>query len=136
MLAAVEDVDAVLAVDRDGGDVGEPPSRRQLCPVFHNAVAVFARAENGAHVSLLFFSRHSEACAARAMMCNCTSENPYSQWWLWIPGLRLSVHLRCAIAHRRMTWMNFPATAASGFAASASRGKNPSSIALIFSASC
>ncbi len=50
MLTAVEDIDAVLAVDRDGSDVGELPSRRQLRPVFHHAVAVFARAENGAHV--------------------------------------------------------------------------------------
>src|SRR4029078_1815471 len=23
-------------------------------------------------------------------MCNCTSENPYSLSWLWIPGLRLT----------------------------------------------
>src|ERR1700676_1257096 len=30
----------------------------------------------------------SEACAARALMCNCTSENPYSRSWLWIPGPR------------------------------------------------
>src|SRR5438445_6967917 len=37
--------------------------------------------------------RHSGARRlARAMMCNCTSENPYSRSWLWI--------LRCAIAHR------------------------------------
>src|SRR6195952_4333257 len=26
----------------------------------------------------------------RAMMCNCTSENPYSRSWLWIPGLRFA----------------------------------------------
>ena len=52
MVAAVEDVDAVLAVDRDGGDVGELPAVRQLRPVFDDAVAVFARAENGWHVLL------------------------------------------------------------------------------------
>src|SRR3977135_3811912 len=26
------------------------------------------------------------------MMCNCTSENPYSRSWLWIPGLRQAAH--------------------------------------------
>jgi hypothetical protein len=36
-------------------------------------------------------------------MCNCTSENPYSRSWLWIPGLRQVAHPRCAIAHRGMT---------------------------------
>src|SRR5947207_12948557 len=25
-------------------------------------------------------------------MCNCTSENPYSRSWLWIPGLRQEAH--------------------------------------------
>src|SRR5437868_15021048 len=35
---------------------------------------------------------HSGARGARALMCNCTSENPYSRWWLWIPGLRLAAH--------------------------------------------
>src|SRR3954449_10445338 len=50
MLAAVEDIDAVLAVDRDGGDIGQSPPRRQFCKIFHHAVAVFARAENGRHV--------------------------------------------------------------------------------------
>ena len=34
MFAAVEDVDAVLAVDRDGGDVGKAPAVRQFCPSF------------------------------------------------------------------------------------------------------
>src|SRR4051812_49945011 len=46
---AVEDVDAVLAVDRDRSDVGELPSVRQLCEVFNDAVAVLAGAENGWH---------------------------------------------------------------------------------------
>src|ERR1700737_3601853 len=36
--------------------------------------------------------RHSGARAARATMCNCTSENPYSRSWLWIPGLRQVAH--------------------------------------------
>src|SRR5439155_25942281 len=47
--AAVEDVDAVLAVDGDGCDVGEGPSIRQLCPVFDDAIAVFAGSENWLH---------------------------------------------------------------------------------------
>jgi hypothetical protein len=49
--AAIEDIDAVFAVDRDRGDVGEVPALRQLRPILHHAVAVFARAENGRHVS-------------------------------------------------------------------------------------
>ena len=53
MGAAVEEVDAVLAVDRDGGDVGELPAVRQLRPVLHHAVAMLARAENGWHVLFL-----------------------------------------------------------------------------------
>ena len=52
MVAAVEDVDAVLAVDRDGGDVGEAPAVGQLRPVLHHAVAMLARAEDGRHVFL------------------------------------------------------------------------------------
>ena len=44
MFAAVEDIDAILAVDRDGGDVGEIPPVGQLGPVFHHAVAMLARA--------------------------------------------------------------------------------------------
>src|SRR5204863_24952 len=36
--------------------------------------------------------RHSGAREARAMMCNCTSENPYPRSWLWIPGLRQEAH--------------------------------------------
>ena len=59
MGAAVEDIDAVVAVDRDGGDVGEIPAVRQLCPVLHHAVAMLARAENGWHVFSPHFFRHS-----------------------------------------------------------------------------
>src|SRR5258708_11209405 len=40
----------VLAVDREGRDLGELPSRGHICPVSHHGVAVIARAENGAHV--------------------------------------------------------------------------------------
>src|SRR3979411_1530938 len=27
----------------------------------------------------------------RPQMCNCTSGNPYSRWWLWIPGSLVSL---------------------------------------------
>ena len=50
MLAAVEDIDAVLAVDGDRGDVVERPAVRQLRPVLDHAVAMLAGAENGWHV--------------------------------------------------------------------------------------
>src|ERR1700741_1859104 len=53
---AVEDIDAVLAVDGDGSDIGQLPAVGQLGPAFDDAIAVLARAENGGHVvSLLFF---------------------------------------------------------------------------------
>ena len=52
MVAAVEDIDAVLAVDRDGSGVSQAPAVRQLGPVFNHAVTVFARAENGRHAFL------------------------------------------------------------------------------------
>jgi hypothetical protein len=45
MSAAVEDVDAVAAVDRDGGNIGELPAIRQLRPVVNDAVAMLPRAE-------------------------------------------------------------------------------------------
>src|SRR6202163_2516402 len=45
--AAIEDVDTVLAVDRNRGNVGEIPAAGQLRPVFHHPVAMLARAENG-----------------------------------------------------------------------------------------
>jgi hypothetical protein len=50
MSAAVEDVDAVFAVDCDRGDVGQLLAVRQLCPVFDDAIAVLAQAENGWHM--------------------------------------------------------------------------------------
>ena len=40
--AAIEDVDTVLAVDRDGRDIGEIPTVGELRPVFRHAVAMFA----------------------------------------------------------------------------------------------
>src|SRR6202163_401880 len=48
--AAIEGVDAVLAVNRDGRDIGEIPAVGELGPVFHHTVAMLARAENGRHV--------------------------------------------------------------------------------------
>src|SRR3979411_2967726 len=48
--SAIEDIDAVLAVDRDGGDIGEIPSLRRPRPVPHPPVTMFPRAENGRHV--------------------------------------------------------------------------------------
>src|ERR1700738_1191213 len=32
----------------------------------------------------------------RPQMCNCTSGNPYSRWWLWIPGSLVSLAPRNA----------------------------------------
>src|SRR5882724_9668319 len=40
MGATIEDVDAILAVDRNGSNVGEIPTVRQLRPVLHHAVAM------------------------------------------------------------------------------------------------
>ncbi len=81
--AAVEDIDAVLAVDRDRGDVCEIPSLRQLRPILHHAVAVFARAENGRHVC----SPHDGHSGMRQL---AQARNPYSRSWLWIPGSRFA----------------------------------------------
>ena len=67
MGAAVEDVDAVLAVDRDGGDVGQAPAIRQLGPVLHHAVAMLAGAENGRHV----FSPDATAGCSSAFPVEC-----------------------------------------------------------------
>ena len=52
VFAAIEDVDAVLAVDADRGDVGELPAVRQFCPVLHHAIAMLAGAEDVLHVCL------------------------------------------------------------------------------------
>jgi len=42
MGAAIEDIDAVLAVDRDRGNIGQVPAVRQLRPILHHTVAVLA----------------------------------------------------------------------------------------------
>src|ERR1700760_4665722 len=52
VLAAIKDVDAVLAIDADRGDVGELPAVRQLRPVLHHAVTMLAGAEDVFHVCL------------------------------------------------------------------------------------
>ena len=59
VLAAIEHVDAVLAVDRDRADVGQIPAVGQLRPVFDHAIAMLARAQNR-HVSsdIVFLGSH------------------------------------------------------------------------------
>ena len=52
VLAAVEDVDLVLAVDGDGGDVLEGPAVGQLGPVLHHAIAMLAAAQYDRHCNL------------------------------------------------------------------------------------
>src|SRR5262245_14945374 len=49
MLPAVENIDLVLAVDRDRGDVLERPTVRQLRPVLHHPIAMLATAQNYRH---------------------------------------------------------------------------------------
>ena len=46
MLAAVEDVDAVLAVDGDRRDVAELPAVGQLGPVLDHAITMLAAAQD------------------------------------------------------------------------------------------
>ena len=55
MLAAIEDVDVVLAVDRDRADVGQIPAVGQLRPVLDHAIAMLARAQNDRHAFLRCF---------------------------------------------------------------------------------
>lgn len=57
---AHEDIDAVLAVDRDAGDIGELPAIRQLHPIVDDAVPMLARAENGCYLVFPL----SRACGA------------------------------------------------------------------------
>src|SRR5262249_35715432 len=45
VVAAIEHVDAVLAIDPDGTDVGQIPSVGKLGPVLDDAIAVFARTQ-------------------------------------------------------------------------------------------
>src|SRR6267154_627160 len=115
--AAIEDVDAVLAVDRDRGDIAEVPTLRQLRPVLHHAVAMLARAENGRHVvfSPWLFVWPSFRDGPKDQARN-----------LEIPGSRF--------ARPGMTSGVIHASAASGSAACATRGSNPSSTALICNA--
>src|SRR5262249_23838097 len=49
VLAAIEDVDAVLAVDRDGTDVLELPAVGQLRPVLDHPIAMLAAAQYFRH---------------------------------------------------------------------------------------
>jgi hypothetical protein len=75
MLAAIEDVDAVLAVDADGSDVGELPAVRQFCPVLHHAITVLARAEDVFHVvASLLRHRHCERSEAIHISTCCTMD--------------------------------------------------------------
>src|SRR5581483_11798555 len=78
VLAAIEDVDAVLAVDRHGGRIGELPAVRQFGPVLHYTITMLAGAEDVFHV-LPPICRHS------GMRRKAQARNPS---WLWIPGSR------------------------------------------------
>jgi len=42
VLAAIEDIDAILAVDPDRADIRQIPAVRQLSPAFHHAIPIFA----------------------------------------------------------------------------------------------
>ena len=53
MLAAIEDIDAVLAVDRHRRDVAELPAVGQLGPVLDHAITMLAASEDYGHVTLL-----------------------------------------------------------------------------------
>ena len=53
MLAAVEDIDAVLVVHRDGGDIREGPAVGNLRPVFDDFVFEVAGSESCCHGVLL-----------------------------------------------------------------------------------
>ena len=52
VLAAIEDVDLVLAVDGDGADVHELPVVGKLGPVLHHPIAMLATAQHNRHCSL------------------------------------------------------------------------------------
>src|SRR6266567_4889436 len=49
MGATVEHIDAIPAVDGDGGDILEVPAVRQLRPILNHAIAMLARAQNDRH---------------------------------------------------------------------------------------
>src|ERR1700722_4828738 len=54
MLAAVEDIDMVFAVDGDRRHVAELPAVGQLRPVLDHAITMFAASKDYRHCSLLF----------------------------------------------------------------------------------
>src|SRR6185295_14076047 len=49
VLAAIEDVDLILAVNADGGNVLEAPAVGQFGPVLHHAIAMLAAAQDHRH---------------------------------------------------------------------------------------
>src|SRR5258706_9318088 len=116
--AAIEDIDAVLAVDRDRCDISEIPVLRQLRPILHHAVAVFARAENGRHVCF----PPNDVILMAVIPGWPEGPAPESR----DSGSRLPAP--------RKDIYGIHAKAASGIAARGTRGKSSSSIALICSA--
>ena len=69
VLAAVEHIDLVLAVDRYGRDIAKLPSVGQLRPVLDDPITVLAAAQNCRHEALSSFLRQgrlSFACTAAA----------------------------------------------------------------------
>src|SRR5436305_1393464 len=53
MGAAVEHIDAIAAVNGNGGDIAEIPAVWQLGPILNHAIAMLARAQNDRHGMLL-----------------------------------------------------------------------------------
>jgi len=83
----VEDVDAVLAVDGDRGDVGQRPAVGQLRKIVDDAVAVLAGAENGRHLFFLFFV----SAARSSLHCHCERSEAVQTVFAersWIASLR------------------------------------------------
>src|SRR3954447_25723546 len=111
---AVEDVDAVLAVDRDRSDVGELPSVRQLCEVLNDAVAVLAGAENGWHGCSPLIRIGDARSSLHTVIASAAKQSKLSP--------RKNGLLRCARNDEEAQ------------IAPASRPRTPSSIALIWSA--
>jgi hypothetical protein len=54
MFAAIEDVDAILAVHADAAHVLEIPARRELRPVLDHAIAMLAASQDHRHAVLLY----------------------------------------------------------------------------------
>ena len=61
VLATIEHVDVVLAVDRDRADVGQVPALGELSPVLHHPIAMFAGPQNG-HASPPRFASRCGDC--------------------------------------------------------------------------